>query len=71
MDTSWILTSSKNPKMKNKQKAKRTANDVTIATMSFSHLNNSIVIHEQTNQVSFFFHHQIKDFCYFFMTSIH
>ena len=43
--------SSKNPKMKNKQKAKRTANDVTIATMSFSHLNNSIVIHEQTNQV--------------------
>ena len=37
-----------------KQKAKRTGNDVAIAPMSFLHLNNSIVIHEQTNQVSFF-----------------
>lgn len=40
--------------MKNKQKAKRTTNDVTIATMSFSHLDNNIMIHEETNQVSFF-----------------
>lgn len=57
--------SSKNPKMKNKQKAKKTANDVTIATMSFSHLNNSIVIHEQTNQVSFFSIIKLKTFATF------
>lgn len=46
--------------MKNKQKAKRTTNDVSIASMSFPHLDNNSMIHEQANQVSFSFFFIIK-----------
>lgn len=51
--------------MKNKQKAKRTANDITIATMSFLHLDNSSMIHKLTNQVSFFSIIKLKPFANF------
>lgn len=64
MKTNWILMSSKNPRDE-KQKAKRTTNDVTIATMSFSHLDNNSVIHEQANQVSFFSIIKLKPFANF------
>ena len=40
--------------MKTKQKAKRTTNDIKIASMSFLHLDNNTMIHKLTNQVSFF-----------------
>lgn len=51
--------------MKSIQKAKRPTNDVTIATMSFSQLDNNSMMHEQTNQVAFFPIIKLKPFANF------
>lgn len=68
MNTNWVLMSSKNLRDENKQKAKRSTNDVTIATMSFPHLDNNSMIHDQANQVSFscFSIIKLKPFANFF-----
>lgn len=68
MNTNYILMSSKNPRDEKQTKGQRATNDVTIATMSFSHSDNNSMIHEITSQ-SFFL--PSSNYSFFFFANFH
>ena len=64
MNTNWILMSSKNPKMKNKRPRELVMMLQLLLWVFYIWITALWFMSKLTK--FHFFHHQIKDFCYFF-----